>query len=83
MTFWAKANDTDIKATLGFGLIDKDKPFPDTAKKSKEVTLSTEWKKYTIKVNKLDLQCIRTGFVLFSSSNGFPHEIYLDDIVFE
>jgi hypothetical protein len=83
ITFWAKANDTNIKATMGFGLINNDKPFPDTSKKSKEIVLSTEWKKYTIKINKLDLQCIRTGFVLFSSSNGFPHEIYLDDIVFE
>jgi hypothetical protein len=83
MTFWAKANDKNIKAKIGFGLIDKDKPFPDTGKKSKEIVLSTEWKKYSIPTNKLDMQCIRTGFVLFSSGNGFPHEIYLDDIVFE
>ncbi|MEZ4886200.1 MAG: glycoside hydrolase family 2 TIM barrel-domain containing protein [Chitinophagales bacterium] len=82
-SFWAKANDTNVKATIGFGLIDKDKPFPDTAKKSKEIVLTTEWKQYSINIKKLDLTCIRSGLVIFSSSNGFPHEIYLDDVVFE
>jgi hypothetical protein len=41
------------------------------------------WEKYTIKIKKEDLSCIRTGFVLFSGGNGSPYEIYLDDIVFE
>ena len=39
--------------------------------------------KYTIKTKRSDLSYIRSGFVLFSSSKGFPHEIYLDDIVFQ
>ncbi|APD06318.1 hypothetical protein UJ101_00781 [Flavobacteriaceae bacterium UJ101] len=82
-SFWAKTNQTHLKATVGFGLIDKNKPYPDTAKKSKEIILTDKWKKYTIKTKKLDLSCIRSGFVLFSSSNGFPHEIYIDNIVFE
>jgi len=82
-SFWAKANDHNIKATIGFGLIDKDKPFPDTSKKSKEIVLHTEWKKYTIKIKKMDLSCIRSGLVIFSSSHGFPQDIYIDDVVFE
>jgi len=41
------------------------------------------YKHYKIKLKKLDLSCIRSGLVLFSSSNGFPHEIYLDEVVFE
>jgi hypothetical protein len=82
-SFWAKANDTNIKARIGFGLIDKDKPYPDSAKELVDVVLTTKWKKYTIKTKKVDLSCIRSGLVLFSSSNGFSHEIYLDDIVFE
>ncbi|MFK7904138.1 MAG: glycoside hydrolase family 2 TIM barrel-domain containing protein [Chitinophagales bacterium] len=82
-SFWAKANDTNVKATIGFGLITKDKPFPDTAKESKEIVLTTEWKQYSIKLKKLDLSCIRSGLVIFSSSDGFSHEIYLDDVVFE
>ena len=82
-SFWAKSNSWDAKVKFGFGLIDKDKPFPDTAKKSIEISLSKQWQKYTIKLRKEDLSCIRTGFVLFSEGNGTPYEIYVDDIVFE
>lgn len=82
-SFWAKANDDNIEATIGFGLIDKDKPFPDTDKKSVKIMLTKKWKQYNIKLKKLDLSCIRSGLVLFSSSNGFPHDIYLDEVVFE
>ncbi|MCB9286562.1 MAG: hypothetical protein H6560_04525 [Lewinellaceae bacterium] len=81
--FWAKASMDGIKATVGFGLIDKGKPFPDSGKKSVDIVLGTKWKQYTIKIKKVDLSCIRSGLVLFSSGNGFPHEIYLDDVVFE
>ena len=82
-SFWAKANDDNINATIGFGLIDKDKPYPDTVQKAIDIVLSTKWKKYTIKTKKLDLSCIRSGLVIFSSSNGFPHAIYIDNVVYE
>jgi hypothetical protein len=82
-TFWAKANKKNVVATIGFGLIGKDKPFPDTAKKSKEIKLTTKWKKYTINIKKLDLTCIRSGFTLFSSSYGSNQIIYIDNVVFE
>ncbi|ARV08165.1 hypothetical protein BTO05_00360 [Winogradskyella sp. PC-19] len=82
-SFWAKATSNKVLATIGFGLIDKDKPFPDTAKKSVEIILTKEWKKYTIKTKRQDLSCIRSGFVLFSSGIGQGHKIYLDNIVFE
>lgn len=82
-SFWAKANKENVQATIGFGLIGKDKPFPDTAKKSIEVKLNTKWKKYTINVKKLDLSCIRSGLVLFSNGSGLPQDIYIDNVVFE
>jgi len=82
-SFWAKANAWNVKASIGFGLIEKDKPFPDTAKKSIAIVIDKAWKKYTIKIKREDLSCIRSGFVLFSSGNGTPHEIYIDDIVFK
>lgn len=82
-SFWAKADDNNVKVKIGFGLIDSDKPFPDTAKKTIEMALTTEWKNYRINTKKLDLSCIRSGLVIFSSSNGFPHKIYLDNVVFE
>lgn len=82
-SFWARANEINVKATIGFGLIDKDQPFPDTAKKSMDIVLTTQWKKYTMKLKKLDLSCIRSGLVVISSSKGFRHEIFIDDVVFE
>ncbi|BAO76862.1 glycoside hydrolase family 2 TIM barrel-domain containing protein [Winogradskyella sp. PG-2] len=81
-SFWAKSN-FDVHATIGFGLIDTDKPFPDTAKKSLKIKLTDEWKKFIIKTKKLDLSCIRSGLVLFSNGNGYPYKIYIDDVVFE
>lgn len=82
-SFWAKTNDGKLKATVGFGLIGKDKPYPDSDKLSEEIELTEEWKKYSFKIKKKDLCCIRSGFVLFSSSSLFPHDIYIDDILFE
>ena len=82
-SFWAKASKKNVVATIGFGLIGKDKPFPDTSKKSMEVKLNTKWKKYTINVKNLDLSCIRSGLVVFSNAYGSPQNIYLDDVVFE
>ena len=82
-SFWAKSSKKNVTATIGFGLIGKDKPFPDTAKKSIKVKLTTKWKKYSINTKKLDLSCIRSGLTLFSSSYGSPQTIYLDDVVFD
>ncbi|WP_282043226.1 glycoside hydrolase family 2 TIM barrel-domain containing protein [Winogradskyella flava] len=82
-SFWAKSKFDGVVAKLGFGLIDKDKPFPDTAIKSVEIKLTSEWKKYTIKTKRLDLSCIRSGLVLFASSYGHPQTIYIDNVVFE
>jgi hypothetical protein len=45
--------------------------------------LGTEWKKYSINVKKMDLSCIRTGFVMFGAADGFNQSIYVDEIVFE
>ena len=59
-SFWAKASKKKVKVTIGFGLIGKDKPFPDSSKKAIEIKLSTKWKKYTIKTEKLDLSYIRS-----------------------
>jgi hypothetical protein len=82
-TFWAKASKPNVIATIGFGLIGKDKSFPDTAKKSVEVKLTTKWKKYAISTTKLDLSCIRSGLTIFSSSYGSAQDIFIDDVVFE
>ena len=83
LTFWAKANKKDVVATIGFGLIGKNKTFPDTAKKAIEVKLTTKWKQYSINTKRLDLSCIRSGFTLFSRGFKSDQIIYIDDVVFE
>ncbi|RNC85032.1 MAG: hypothetical protein ED556_10710 [Winogradskyella sp.] len=82
-SFWAKASTDNVVATIGFGLIGKDKPYPDTAKESKEIKLKTKWKKYTFKLKNIDLSCIRSGLVIFSSGRGLEQDIYIDNVVFE
>ena len=83
LSFWAKASYSGVIATIGYGLIEGDKPYPDSSKKSFEFKLTDKWKKYTIKIKKSDMSCIRSGFVLFSSADGFNHDIYLDKIVYQ
>ena len=82
-SFWAKSDFGGVYAKVGFGLIGKDKTYPDSAIEAKEIELDSNWKKFTIKVKKADLSCIRSGFVLFAQAYGSPHKIYIDDIVFE
>jgi hypothetical protein len=82
-SFWAKASITNVKINVGFGMIEDDQKYPDSAKKLKDIVLTKVWKKYTFKTKGLNLSCIRSGFVLFSAPDGFDHDIYIDDIVFE
>ena len=82
-SFWAKSDFGGVYAKVGFGLIGEDKTYPDSAIEAKEIELDSNWKKFTIKVKKADLSCIRSGFVLFAQAYGSPHKIYIDDIVFE
>jgi hypothetical protein len=82
-TFWAKASQPNVTATIGFGLIGGDQPFPDTDKKALEVELQTSWKKYVISTHLLDLSCIRSGLTVFSSGKGSGHEIFIDEVRFE
>ena len=82
-SFWAKTDTPGLEATIGFGLIDKDKAFPDTEKKSIKINLTTEWKEYAINVQGLDLSCIRSGLVIYSGGSGAPHAIWIDDVMFK
>ncbi|NRB61350.1 MAG: hypothetical protein HRU50_15615 [Winogradskyella sp.] len=82
-SFWAKTDAYNVFATIGFGLIDKDKKFPDSSKKSVEIKLTNEWTKYTIKTKRLDMSCIRSGLTIFSGGRGTKHKIYIDEVVFE
>lgn len=83
-SFWAKASYNGLEIEAGFGLIEEgDKPFPDSSIKLVEFSLSDKWEKYTINTKDLDLNTIRSGFVIFTSGDGLSHDIFIDEIVFE
>ena len=83
LRFWAKANYDNLPIQIGVGLLEEDRTYHDTDKKMVDITLTREWKEYTIKLKRLDLSCIRSGLVLFASGQGVRHQIYLDEVRFE
>jgi hypothetical protein len=82
-SFWAKASVDEVVATVGYGLIGKDKPYYDTDRQSNRILLTNQWKKYEIDLKNTDLRCIRSGFVLYSNGIGQPFSIWIDEVMFE
>lgn len=83
-TFWAKGSSGNVSGKFGYGMIDKGKKYYDSDKRNMPIYLTTEWKKYEIKIPEgTDLRCIRSGFVLYSQGNDEKFSIWIDDIQFE
>ena len=83
LTFWARGAQGGEKVEFGFGLIDRDKKFYDTAKGKTAATLTKEWKQYTVPIGDVDLSRIKTGFYWTAAATGAPFTFYLDDIKYE
>ena len=67
-----------------FGVLGRDKKFFDSASGGLEsVTLTKEWKEYTIDLTNQNLARIKTGFGWSLAGQGHPVTFYLDDIRFE
>jgi hypothetical protein len=81
LTFWARGNSGNEKLKVGFGLLGNDKPYYDTTKKEELITLSKEWKEYTIDLSNADLQRIKSPFLWVVEGQGEPLIFYFDDIV--
>ena len=80
-------NGSDLVATQlqqeGVGLLGADKAHPDSAKTSVEdIQLTKEWKRYRIRLKKLDLSRIKTGFVVVTTGRRPYVTFYLDSIRF-
>jgi hypothetical protein len=65
------------------GLIGREQPYFDTAKKEIAVKLTDQWQQFTIDLSGQDLQRIKTGFYFSLAGQGEPLTFYLDDIKFE
>ncbi len=84
LSFWARGDKGGEIVNFSFGLIAKDKKYPDSASNQLEkVRLTNEWNHYTIYLKGQDLSAIKTGFVWTLAPTGAPVTFYLDDIRYE
>ncbi len=83
LTFWARGEKGGEESKFGVGLIGREQPFFDSAKKEIVVKLTDQWQQYTIDLSGQDLQRIKTGFYFSLAGQGDPLTFYLDDIKFE
>jgi hypothetical protein len=84
LSVWLRGETGREKVTIEFGILGKDKKFPDTAKgKLENVALSTEWRQFRLDVTGKDLTRIKTGLVISLRGEGKPTTIYLDDCRYE
>jgi hypothetical protein len=83
LELWARGEYGGEKVNFGVGLIEDDKPYPDSAKTNVEgIVLTREWQKYRVPLKKLDLSSIKSGFVVALTGRQTPVTIYLDSIRF-
>ncbi len=81
LTFWARGASGGEKVTFGYGMIGKDKPYPDSSSAAlKGVTLTKDWQQYSISLVGRDLSCIISGFYWTAAEMDKPITFFLDDI---
>lgn len=84
LTFWARGAASGETVTFQFGMLGKDKTYPDSATgKLGPITLTKEWHHYKLDLAGLDLSRIKTGFSWIVAGSGKPVTFYLDEIRYE
>ena len=72
-----------VDISVGVGLLGADKEYPDSGKTAvDDIRLEKEWKRYRIRLRKLDLSSIKTGFVVTIRAQRVSSSIYLDEVRF-
>ncbi len=83
LELWARGEFGVETLNLGVGLIGQDKAHPDSGKTTVEdIQLEKEWKRYRIRLKKLDLSSVKTGFVVVLTGRRPDTTVYLDSIRF-
>ncbi|MDH3199953.1 MAG: hypothetical protein OEM15_03570 [Myxococcales bacterium] len=83
LELWARGEYGVEKINIGVGLLGQDKVHPDSGKTTVEdIRLTKEWRRYRIRLKKLDLSSIKTGFVVTLRGRRPDVTIYLDSIRF-
>jgi hypothetical protein len=84
LTFWARGDKGGEVVSFKFGLLGKDKPHNDSANGGLDnVTLTKEWKQYSIDLTDKNMSRIKTAFAWTTAGTTDPSMFYLDDIRFE
>jgi hypothetical protein len=84
LTFWLKGSVGGEKVKVEFGILGKDKPYPDSDHGVLDsLVLTNEWKQYSIDVGDFDMGQIKTGFVFVVGGQGHPITVYIDDVRYE
>ncbi|HEX4052652.1 MAG TPA: hypothetical protein VHX86_00165 [Tepidisphaeraceae bacterium] len=84
LTFWARGEEGGEVVSFKLGILGADKKFPDSDHAElPNVTLSTDWKRYSLDLTDKDLHRIETGFVWVLAASGKPVTFYLDDVQYE
>lgn len=83
LELWARGEFGIETMSVGVGLLGADKQYPDSGKTVvDEIRLEKEWKRYRIRLRKLDLSSIKTGLVVTIRGQRVTSSIYLDEIRF-
>jgi hypothetical protein len=84
LTFWARGEDGGEVVGFKLGILGSDKKYHDSDHAElADVTLTKDWKQYSIDLSGKDLSCIKTGFVWTVGPNPKAVTFYLDDIQYE
>jgi hypothetical protein len=83
LELWARGEYGGERFNIGVGLLEADKPHPDSGKTSAEgVVLKDAWQRYRIPLDGIDLSSLKTGFVVTLTGQRTSVNIYLDNIRF-
>ena len=84
LVFWARGDKGGEVVAFKFGVLGQEKKFFDSASGGLDgVTLTPDWKEYTIDLTGKNLARIKSGFCWSVAGQGAPLTFYLDDIRFE
>jgi hypothetical protein len=84
LSFWARGQDGGEDVTFKLGILGNDAKYHDSDHAElNDVSLTKDWKQYSIDLSGKDLSCIKTGFVWVMAPNPKPVSFYLDDIQYQ
>ncbi len=82
LSFWMRGDKGGEKVKVEFGIM-RGKKYFDTDSGLIEITLTNDWKQYSIDLNGKDLKRIKSGFVFVMTGSGAPQTVFVDDVMYE